>query len=126
MASVEVTAPSAESSPPDTTTAPDSTSSSEPAVTSVTLSPDTVTAGEAAIGTVVLEAPAPAGGTDVSLMSNNTLVATVSPSATVAEGETSTTFTVASQPVASTDWAAISANSGGVTRQQSCGSYSRV
>lgn len=107
LAAITVTVPSSSTEPPPP---------SEPAVLSVAVSPDTVTAGEASIGTVVLDGPAPPGGTAVSLVSNRTAVATVPPSATVPEGETTTTFTVTSHPVASPDWAAISANAGGVTQ----------
>lgn len=89
---------------------------STPTPESVALDPATVVAGEVSTGTVVLSAAAPDGGTVVSLMSNRTNVATVPPSVTVAAGGISATFPVTTHAVASEDWAAISANSGGVTR----------
>ena len=86
------------------------------AVASVTLSPTTVSSGTNATATVTLDGPAPAGGTAVGVSSNNVAAATVPPNVTVPAGSTSTTFTVTSHPVATPDFAAISATAGQVTQ----------
>ena len=93
-----------------------SAASAVPAVLSVALNPSSVSAGATSTGTVTLTAAAPAGGTAVGVSSNNTSVATVPPNVTVAVGNTSATFTVTTHPVASDDWAAISATAGQVTQ----------
>ncbi|HEY6194080.1 MAG TPA: hypothetical protein VI504_03480 [Candidatus Eisenbacteria bacterium] len=85
-------------------------------VASVSVSPTTVVGGSTATGTVTLAAVAPAGGVAVGVMSNNTLVATVSPNLTVPAGSLSATFTITSHPVAAPDFAAISATAGQVTQ----------
>src|SRR5262245_53299131 len=50
-----------------------------PTVQSLTIAPTMVTAGATATGTIALTAAAPAGGTAVAVMSNNTTAATVDP-----------------------------------------------
>jgi hypothetical protein len=115
LASVTVTVPTSGGDPPPDDPPPPE----DPTPTSLTLDPESVTAGETSTGTVVLSAAAPAGGTAVSLVSNNTSAATVPPSVTVAEGQTTATFTVTTHPVAAGTGVAISANSGGTTRTAS-------
>ncbi len=70
------------------------------AVSNVALNPSTVAGGATSTGTVTLTGPAPAGGSVVTLASNNA-VATVPSSVTVAQGATSATFTVTTAAVAS-------------------------
>jgi trimeric autotransporter adhesin len=91
-------------------------SAQEPAVAAISVTPGTVTAGQNATGTVTLNAVAPAGGTPVALFSNNLAAVTVPASVTVPAGSTSASFTLTSHPVASADWAAISATAGQVTQ----------
>jgi len=74
---------------------------SDPTVTSLSLNPTTVVGGNPSTGTVTLSAPAPSGGTVVSLVSSDTSVATVPASVTVPAGATSSTFTVTTLAVAS-------------------------
>ncbi|HET8655714.1 MAG TPA: hypothetical protein VFL93_09395 [Longimicrobiaceae bacterium] len=105
-----VTGPSAPAGGPAAATAV-----AEPAVRSISLDASTVTAGDSVTGTVVLTAPAPAGGTAVGVMSNDVRVATVEPGTTVAAGDTTATFRIATLPVASLESAAISATAGQVT-----------
>jgi trimeric autotransporter adhesin len=87
-----------------------------PTASGVLLNPTSVTAGGTSTATVLLSSPAPAGGTSVALSSSDTAVAIVPATSTVSAGETAATFTVSSQPVATTASAAISATAGGVTR----------
>jgi len=75
-----------------------------------------VIAGATSVATVTLTAPAPSGGTVVGCTSNNTNVATVPPTLTIPSGSTTGSFTVTSHPVASQDFAAISATAGQVTQ----------
>ena len=70
------------------------------AVSNVALNPSTVAGGATSTGTVTLTGPAPAGGSVVTLASNNS-AATVPTSVTVAQGATSATFTVSTTAVAS-------------------------
>ncbi len=69
-------------------------------VSNVSLNPGSLAGGVSSTGTVSLTGPAPAGGSVVSLASNNS-VATVPSSVTVAQGATSATFTVTTAAVAS-------------------------
>jgi hypothetical protein len=66
-------------------------------VVSVTLSPATIAggSGNTSSGTLTLSAPAPPGGTVVTLTSSNVGLAAALPSVTVPEGQTTATFTVA-------------------------------
>ena len=82
---------------------------------SLAVSPAAVTGGSSATGTVTLSGPAPAGGTQVALSSNNA-AAMVPASVTVAAGQASATFTVTTLPVASSTSATISASASGATR----------
>jgi len=86
-----------------------------PTLTSLTLSPSSVTGGSSSTGTVTLSAPAPSGGAVVSLSSSNTGVAAVPASVTVPAGATSASFTVSTNPVATTTSVTISASYGGTT-----------
>ena len=76
---------------------------------SLTFSPSSVTGGGTAQGTVTLGAPAPSGGTVVSLSSSAPAVAAVPPSVTVPAGLTQATFTVTTAAVTSTTTVTISA-----------------
>jgi len=86
-----------------------------PAVQAISITPSTVNAGATATGTVTLASNAPSGGAAVSLSSNNTSVVTVPSSVTVPAGAKTASFVATSHPVAAYDFAAISANSAGVT-----------
>jgi len=67
---------------------------------SITVAPKSLTGGQSGTITVSLTGPAPAGGTVVSLLSENRDAAKVSPtSVTVLEGETTATATVKAYPV---------------------------
>lgn len=70
------------------------------AVSNVALNPSTIAGGATSTGTVTLTGPAPAGGSVVTLASDNA-AATVPSSVTVAQGATSATFTVSTTAVAS-------------------------
>ena len=74
---------------------------SDPTIASLSLNPTTVVGGNPSTGRVTLSAPAPSGGTVVSLVSSDTSVATVPASVTVPAGATSSTFTVTTLAVAS-------------------------
>jgi hypothetical protein len=82
-------------------------------LTSLTLSPSSVTGGSSAIGTVTLGAPAPSGGTVVSLSSSNMGVAAVPGNVTIAAGATYANFTVTTQAVSTPTSVTISASFGG-------------
>ena len=84
-----------------------------PALSALTLSPSTVTGGTSSTGTVTLTAAAPSGGTVVTLSRNNT-AATVPASVTVAAGQNSASFTVATVS-GSNATAIISASENGTT-----------
>lgn len=97
-------------------------STSAPAPTSLSslsLNPASVTGGNSSTGTVTLSGPAPSGGAQVTLSSNNTTTAGVPSSVTVAAGATSATFTVSTSAVATSTTATISAIYGGVTKTAS-------
>ncbi len=80
-----------------------------PLLSSVALSPSSVFGGSSPQGTITLAGPAPAGGAVVTLASNNTAVATVPASITVAAGASSGTFTVSTVSVTATTAVTISA-----------------
>jgi hypothetical protein len=67
-------------------------------LSSLSLNPTSVTGGNSSTGTVTLSGPAPAGGAQVALASNNG-AASVPSSVTVPAGATSTTFTVSTSVV---------------------------
>ena len=78
-------------------------------LSSLTLNPISVVGGaQSSTGTVTLSGPAPAGGAQVALASNNGS-ASVPSSVTVSNGVTSATFTVTTSPVAASTSASISA-----------------
>jgi hypothetical protein len=86
-----------------------------PTVSSLTLSPSSVIGGASSTGTVTLSGPAPAGGAQVALSSNNG-AARVPSSVIVPAGATSATFTVNTSIVLITTSATISASYNGTTR----------
>ena len=75
----------------------------------LSLNPAVVTGGNPSTGTVTLNTVAPAGGTTVTLSSNNTAVATVPASVTVAAGATTVTFTVTTLAVSASTPVTIAA-----------------
>ena len=83
---------------------------------SLTLNPTSVTGSKSSKATVALSDPAPPGGVVVTLTSSDTSVATVPATATIAEGQTSRTVTVATKVVTTTTTVDISATYDGVTR----------
>jgi len=87
-------------------------------LSSLSLNPTSVTGGNSSTGTVTLSGPAPTGGAQVALSSNNG-AASVPPSVTIPAGATSTTFVVNTSAVASSSTVAISAAYGGVTKTAS-------
>jgi LmbE family N-acetylglucosaminyl deacetylase len=84
-------------------------------VSSLSVSPASLTGGNPATGTVTLSGPAPAGGAQVALSSNNG-AASVPASVTVAAGASTGTFTVTTIPVATSTPIALSASYGGATQ----------
>jgi hypothetical protein len=83
---------------------------------SLTLSPKTVAGGTSSRGTVTLNGKAPAGGAVVSLVTNNTTVATAPASVTIPAGVTSASFTIATKSVTTQAVVSISATYAGVTK----------
>jgi hypothetical protein len=83
---------------------------------SLTLDPSLVRSGETSQGTVRLTGPAPDGGAEVELASQNTSIATVPPTVTVAAGQITGTFTIATHTVAAPTGVNIEAVYGGVLR----------
>jgi len=86
-----------------------------PTVSSLTLNPANVFGGQSSTGTVTLTGPAPAGGAQVFLSSNNG-AARVPSSVMVPAGATSATFTVNTSFVLISTSATISASYNGTTR----------
>ena len=84
-------------------------------VTGLTVAPSSIVGGATAQGTVSLGAAAPSGGTQVTLSSSNTAVATVPASVTVAAGATSATFNVTTKVQTSPSSATITATGGGTS-----------
>jgi hypothetical protein len=85
-------------------------------LTSLTLSPTSVTGGTSARGTVILNGPAPSSGAFVSLVSNNTTIATIPSSVTIPAGATSASFTITTRSVTAQSVVSISATYNGVTK----------
>lgn len=77
------------------------------------LQPSSLTGGQSSTATVRLNGPAPSGGTVVTLGSSDPAV-TVAPSVTVPEGQTWTTFSIATTSVATSRAVIISAAANGV------------
>jgi len=89
-----------------------------PSLSSLTLNPTTVTGGaQSSTGTVTLSGPAPAGGVQVTLSSDNTAAARVPSSVIVPAGATSASFTVNTSVVLLSTSATISASYNGTTRK---------
>ena len=86
-----------------------------PTLASLTLNPASVFGGQSSTGTVTLTGPAPAGGAQVFLSSDNG-AASVPSSVTVPAGATSATFTVNTSFVLISTSATISASYNGTTR----------
>lgn len=84
-------------------------------LTSFTLGSDLVVGGESVQGTVTL-ASATGAATTVSLRTYNPTVATLPASVTVPAGVASATFTVATRPTTSSDFAVLEAEAGGIVR----------
>src|SRR5467141_2900950 len=87
-------------------------------LSSLSLNPASVAGGNSSTGTVALSGPAPTGGAQVALSSNNG-AASVPPSVTIAAGATSATFVVTTSTVASSTTVTISAVYSGATRTAS-------
>ena len=79
-----------------------------PCVSELELSVSTVVGGDSVTGVVTLTGPAPAGGSEITLLSSNAAVSLPS-SVTVPEGETSVSFDVGTAPVATILGAVIEA-----------------
>jgi hypothetical protein len=87
-----------------------------PTLSSLTLNPTSVIGGaQSSTGTVTLSGPAPAGGAQVTLASNNG-PASVPSSVTVPAGATSATFTVGTSIVVVSTSVTISASYNGATQ----------
>ena len=85
------------------------------ALSSLSIEPSAVIGGTSSIGTITLAQPAPSGGDDVILTSNNLSVG-VPPSVSIPAGATQATFTVTTATLANDVSATITATSGGVTK----------
>jgi hypothetical protein len=82
----------------------------------ISVNPNPVTGGNPSTGTVFLTAPAPTGGSTLSLLSSNPAVASVPGSVLVPAGATSATFTVTTSVVVTTATPLISATGNNVTQ----------
>ena len=85
----------------------------QPVLSSVSLNPPSIVGGGVSTGAVTLDGPAPPGGALVTLSSDNTLVAAVPASVTVAEGNNSATFAVTTSSVAASTPVSIGASYNG-------------
>src|SRR6266446_4620184 len=97
---------------------PSSLAPASDSLSSLSLNPSSVTGGNSSTGTATLSGPAPAGGAQVGLSSNNG-AASLPSSVAVPAGATTATFTVSTSPVAASTTVAISAAYGGVTKTAS-------
>jgi len=86
-----------------------------PTLSSVALNPTSVTGGAQSAGTVTLSGPAPSGGAQVLLSSNNG-AASVLANVTVGAGASSANFTVSTSAVTASTPVTISASYAGVTK----------
>ena len=84
---------------------------SPPVIASISVSPNAVNGGDAATGTVTLDAPAPNGGSTVSLASSSAS-ATVPGSVAVPEGQSSATFAVSTTSVSAQATATLTGSTG--------------
>jgi len=91
---------------------------SSPTLSSVALNPTSVTGGAQSMGTVTLSGPAPTGGAQVLLSSDNA-AASVPASVTVAAGASTATFMVTTSAVTASTPVTISASYAGVTKTAS-------
>jgi Tol biopolymer transport system component len=89
-----------------------------PSLASVTLLPATVQGGASSTGNVTLSDFAPAGGAAVTLSSSRP-TASVPPTVTIAEGQTSATFAVTTTATSADETATIAASYAGLTRTAS-------
>jgi hypothetical protein len=80
-----------------------------PLLQSMSIAPASVSGGTNATGTVFLSAPAPAGGISVTLSTSNRSVASAPGIVTVAEGQTSASYTLTTFAVSATTSATITA-----------------
>ena len=87
-----------------------------PSVVTLRLSPTTLVGGSSSSATVTLAAPAPAGGTLVTLTSSNPSLASVPSNVVVPAGATSQSFIVSTASGKPKAMVRISASAGGVTR----------
>lgn len=85
-------------------------------LSTLTISPDHVTGGTNATGTVTLGAPAPAGGTGITLLSSVVFAALPPQFVTIPQGQTSVSFTIVTNHVSSPQTVTITASAGGVTK----------
>ncbi|MBI1356825.1 MAG: hypothetical protein GC160_21000 [Acidobacteria bacterium] len=85
-------------------------SSQDAQVLSLTIAPNPVVGGQSATGTVELASPAPSGGIQVTLASNNA-AATVPSSVSIPEAHTTGQFTISTTPATTQQVAMISATS---------------
>jgi hypothetical protein len=83
-------------------------------ITGVAITPTSLAGGDYATGTVTLNGPAPAGGIDVSLSSNNS-AALVPQHVEIAAGLTSDQFSIATTGVSASTTATITASYGGIS-----------
>lgn len=89
---------------------------SAPAVASLALNPSKITTGQTSTGVVMLSAPAPAGGTLVTLSQNGQTFLNVPANITIPQNSSSGTFPIALTNVSVAGTFQISATSGGVTQ----------
>lgn len=87
-------------------------------VSNLTVSPSTITSGATATGTVTIDAPAPAGGTSVSLAVDKS-TASVTSTVVIPAGQTTATFTVFTSSVSADTTVFISANANNSSRSSS-------
>jgi hypothetical protein len=86
-------------------------------LSSLSLSPSAVAGGNSSTGTVTLNGPAPVGGTNVALASDNTSAASVpAGGVTIPAGATSATFTVTTSPVVFSNRVTITASYNSTTQ----------
>ncbi|HXC48920.1 MAG TPA: N,N-dimethylformamidase beta subunit family domain-containing protein [Candidatus Sulfotelmatobacter sp.] len=85
-------------------------------LSSLSLIPASVTGGNSSTGTATVSGPAPSGGAQISLSSNNPGVAIVPSSVTIAAGATSATFNISTATVSASTAVTISAIYAGVTQ----------
>jgi hypothetical protein len=83
---------------------------------SFTVSPSSVRGGVSSTGTVTLSGPAPAGGTTVNVLSDNTPFARVSGQVIVPEGATSATFVINTSRTTTNRVVTITASRNGVSK----------